>query len=203
MRGPFTRVWLVHPFYPSCLSQFPASGPLQDQSLRVATMEWERGGKQPRKTNPLLFLLPVSKRGTSLGWGAGGLGPWGGGQVARDVGCVCPEGENNTLDTGGKAGGVRMRTFPLPGLGHKPQYKNNLRLCVWALSRPVRTGSPTPSLPQTHISHTTPQLFLSSFIQFLPQGRRCCFLYWSLSPHSSKASPVCPQPWPSLSLGPA
>lgn len=82
----------------------------------------------------------------------GSLGVGGGGQPGG-VGCICPEGENNTLDAGRKAGSVRMRTFPLPGLGHKPQYKNNLRLCVWALSGPVRTGSPHPLLASnSHLS---------------------------------------------------
>lgn len=85
-----------------------------------------------------------------------------------------------------------MRTFPLPGLGHKPQCKNNLRLCVWALSGPVRTGSPTPSWPQTHISHAAPPLFLSSFIQFLPQGRRCVS-FTGPSPHTlPKQAPFAP-----------
>lgn len=85
-----------------------------------------------------------------------------------------------------------MRTFPLPGLGHKPQCKNNLRLCVWALSGPVRTGSPTPSWPQTHISHAAPPTFLEFFHSVPTPGEKMCVLYWSLSPHASKASPLCP-----------
>lgn len=146
-------------------------GPVTEGGHHGVGEQWETVEKA---LNPLLILLPVSKRGTSLGWGAGCLGPRGGEWAARDVGCVCPEGENNTLDAGGKAASVRMRTFPLPGLGHKPQYKNNLRLCVWALSGPVRTGSPPPppGLRLTSLMPPPPP-FLSSFIHFLPQGRRC------------------------------
>lgn len=55
-------------------------------------------------------------------------------------------GENNTLGCERKGRSVGMGTFPLPGLGHKPQYKNNLRLDVWALSGLVRTSSPYPLL---------------------------------------------------------
>ena len=121
----------------------------------------ERRKAAEKELNPLLFLLPVSKRGTSLGWGAGCLGLWGGEWAARDLanGCVCPGGENNTLDCRRKGRECEDGNFTHPGLGHKPQYKNNLRLDVWALSGPVRTGSPTPSWPQAHISHGTPHYF--------------------------------------------
>lgn len=67
-----------------------------------------------KELNPLLFLLPVSKRGTSLGWGAGCLGPWGGrgqpGMWGMDVSVL--KEKITPWTSGGEAGSVRMRTFP-------------------------------------------------------------------------------------------
>lgn len=92
--------------------------------------------------------------------------------------------------------------FTHPGLGHKPQYKNNLRLDVWALSGPVRTGSPHSLMASSsRISCHPPLPFLRSFIQFLPQGRRCFFLCRSPSPLptlSPKARPSAPTSVPSV-----
>lgn len=143
---------------------------------------WEATEKE---LNPLLFRLPVSKRGTSLGWGQDAWVPGVG------DGCICPEGENNTLDCRRAGGSVGMRTSPLPGLGHKPQCKNNLGLDVWG---PVRTGqdrSPHPLLASNSHLSCLPHhlLFLSPFIQ----GRRCCLLYCP-SPHTLPKQAPLPQP---------
>lgn len=80
-----------------------------------------------------------------------------------------------------------MRTFPLPGLGHKPQYKNNLRLCVWALSRTSQDRS--TSWPQTHLS-CHPTLTFLEFFHSVPTPQEMCVLYWSLS--DAQTSPSAP-----------
>lgn len=78
---------------------------------------------------------------------------------------------------GGKSGSVRMGTFPLPGLGHKPQYKNNLRLNVWALSGPVWTSSPHPLLAlSSHLScYPHPPTFLELFHSVPTPGEKMLF----------------------------
>lgn len=129
----------------------------------------------------------------SLGWG------W----AARGVGdgCVCPEGENNTLDCRRKGRECENENFsPFLALGTNHSIK-----ITWDwMSGPCQDRSgpappPPPGLKLTSLM-LRPLLFLS---QFLLQGRRCCFLYWSLSPCCYKASPLCPspsviKPWPSF-----
>lgn len=132
----------------------------------------------------------------SLGWG------W----AAKGVGdgCVCPEGENNTLDCRRKGRECENENFPpflALGTNHsiKITWDWMSGLCQ---DRSGPAPPPPPGLKLTSLM-LRPLLFLSSFSQFLPQGRRCCFLYWSLSPCSSKARPLYPSPSVSLSPGQA
>lgn len=84
---------------------------------RVAPMACGRDvGSSREGVNFFAFLLPVSKRGTCLGWGQDAWVPGVGvGSQECGVGGLCSEGENNTLGCGG-VGGVgqegQERSFP-------------------------------------------------------------------------------------------
>ena len=114
VREPVTRMGLglVYPFYPQL------SEPLQDQSLGVATMERERGGRRPRKSSILcsFCLLPPKEEqvwaGRQDAWVLGGwegVGSQWRGRRGREAESASPAGlQEPSLPTAGRGWGASL-----------------------------------------------------------------------------------------------
>lgn len=132
----------------------------------------EAGSSGERVKSSALSASCLQKRNKS-GLGGRMPGSLGWGWAARDVGdgCVCPGGENNTLDFRRKDRECEDENFsPFLALGTNHSIK-----ITWDwMSGPCQDRSgpapPTPSWPQAHISHAAPPTFLELSFSSYPRG---------------------------------